>query len=75
MTEKSLKDFVALFGIEPKEVKTIGLNIRLTGRKSRHVPPSELDRIMIYSHANTTGIGKSHISLAEARGRIRIFQK
>ena len=73
-SEKSLKEFVSLFGIEPAEIKTIGLNIRLTGRKKRHIPAFELDKIMIYSHANATGIGKSRVSLGEAKAKIKAFQ-
>lgn len=73
-SEKSLQDFVKFFGIEPMEVKTIGLNIRLVGKKTRHVSFDELDQIMIYSHANAHGIGDPSMSLAEAREKIKIFQ-
>ena len=73
-SEKTLQDFVKLFGIEPSEVKTIGLNIRLVGRKTRHVSFDELDKIMIYSHANAHGIGSPSMSLAMAREKIKIFQ-
>ena len=73
-SEKSLKDFVEQFGIRPLEVKTMGLNIRLVGEKERHVSVEELDKIMIYSHANKTGIGKPYLSLKEVRERIKTFQ-
>ena len=73
-SEKSLKSFVEQFGIRPIEVKTAGLNIRLVGEKERHVSVEELDKIMIYSHANKTGIGKSHLSFKEVREKIKTFQ-
>ena len=72
--EKTLKEFVALFGIEPAEVETKGLNIRLIGEKRCHVLLEELDKVMIYSHANATGIGQARLALKQAREKIRIFQ-
>jgi hypothetical protein len=72
--EKSLQEFVKLFGIEPLEVKRVGLNIRLVGKKMRHVSVDELNKVMIYSHPNAHGIGKPSVSLGEAKERIRIFQ-
>ncbi len=73
-SEKTLKEFVSLFGIEPVECATKGLNIRLIGEKRRHVSLDKLDKIMIYSHANTTGKGKGSLSLKDVREQIRIFQ-
>ena len=73
-SEKTLHDFVAIFGVEPLEVKRTGLNIRLVGEKKRHVTKEELDKMMIYSHANATGIGEAYMSLGKAREKIRIFQ-
>ena len=73
-SEKTLSDFVKLFGIEPIEVKTKGLNIRFVGEKQRHVSLEELDKVMIYSHANAHGIGEPHLSFAQARENIRKFQ-
>ena len=74
-SERSLKHFVEQFGIRPLEVKTIGLNIRFVGEKERHVSVEELDKIMIYSHANKTGVGKAALSFKEAREKIKVFQK
>lgn len=74
-SEKTLQDFAGLFGIEATEVKRTGLNIRLTGKKTRHVSSSELDKIMIYSHANAHGIGQPFISVAQAKKSIQEFQK
>lgn len=73
-SEKTLQDFVKVFGIQPLEVKRTGLNIRLVGEKKRHATKEELDKIMIYSHANATGIGEAHMSLAKAREKIKEFQ-
>ena len=73
-SEGSLKSFVRLFGIEPLSVEKRGLNLRLAGRKIRHVPMNELDCVQIYSHANAHGIGQAHLSLGFVRGRIGEFQ-
>ena len=70
---QTLQDFVKLFGIEPVEVQTKGLNIRLTGEKKEHVT-KQLGQIMIYSHANATGIGEAHMSVERAREKIKVFQ-
>ncbi len=73
-SEESLKDFVKSFGIKPLTLKSEGLNMRLVGQKERHVSPEELDKIMIYSHPNNTGIGESHLSLGFVREKIKNFQ-
>ena len=73
--ERTLKDFVKLFGIESMDIKRIGLNLRLVGRKIRHVTYDELDHLMIYSHANKFGKGKDHVSLRVIREKIKEFQK
>lgn len=72
-SQKSLKDFVKLFGIAPTHVETIGLNLRLSGLKIRHVTYAEIDDIPIYSHANKTGRGRAYVSLGFARQRIKEF--
>lgn len=74
-SEGSLKDFVKLFGIEPLEVKRVGLNLRLVGKKHKHTAIEDLDPIMIYAHANKTGQGKAFMPVAEAREKIKIFQE
>jgi hypothetical protein len=74
-SEESLKEFVKQFGIETVSVQTNGLNIRLVGKKVRHVPREELDMIMIHSHANQFGPGPADVTLGFARQRIEEFQK
>ena len=74
-SERSLSDFIRHFGITPSAFKTQGLNIRLVGQKERHVSVDELDKIMIYSHANKTGQGKAFMPLSETRAKIKIFQQ
>ena len=74
-SEKSLQDFVRLFGIEPVEVKTVGLNIRLVGKKVKHLSEEELDRLQIYSHANDHGVGDAYVSLQKARQSMKVFQE
>ena len=73
-SEKSLQGFVKMFGMEPIMLERKGLNIRLTAEKKRHIPIEELDKIMIYSHANATGIGEASIPLSKAREKIKVFQ-
>ncbi len=72
---KTLQEFVSHFGIEPVEVKTVGLNIRLVGIKRRHVTQEELDKIEIYAHANKFGNGQPFVPLGVARKKIEEFQK
>ncbi len=74
-SQKTLKEFVGPFGIEPTHVRRIGLNIRLEGVKRRHVTISELDNIQIYSHANKCGNGQATVSLRIAREAIKKFQE
>ncbi len=74
-SDKTLKEFVTLFGFEVQDIKTGGLNIRLVAKKVRHVDSLEIEKIMIYSHANRTGIGKPGMTVGEAREKIKIFQK
>ena len=74
-SEKTLKEFVSLFGFKAKELQTKGLNIRLVARKTRHIAAFEIDKIMIYSHANRTGQGKAEMPAGEAREKIRKFQQ
>ncbi len=73
-SEKTLVEFVRLFGIEPVEVKKSGFNIRLVGEKKRNVPLKEIEKIEIYSHANRCGNGKSSVLLSFAREKIQEFQ-
>ena len=73
-SEQSLKEFVKLLGIEPISVDTQGLNIRLVGKKKRHVPQEELDQIQIHSHANKFGPGPDRVTLGFARKKIKEFE-
>ena len=74
-SEKTLKEFVSLFGMDPQDVKTKGLNIRLVAKKTRHIDALESDKIMIYSHANDHGIGNAYMSVEKAKEKIRVFQR
>ena len=73
-SEESLKDFVAHFGIAAFSIEKKGLNLRLIGEKKQHVSLEELNRIEIYSHANSTGIGQSRLPLGLIRQKIRDFR-
>lgn len=74
-SEKTLKEFVQLFGIEPVKIERPGLNLRLTGEKKRHVSQEELAELSIYAHANQFGGANPRVSLAVARQKIREFQQ
>ncbi len=74
-SQKTLKEFVSLFGIETANIRRVGLNIRLEGVKRRHVTLNDLDNIMIYSHANKFGNGQEKVTLKFAREAIRRFQE
>jgi hypothetical protein len=74
-SEKSLQEFVKVFGIEPLKVKTVGLNIRLLGEKKRHVSQEELDKVEIYSHANAHGTGDPTMSLKLTMEKVEAFRK
>jgi len=74
-SEQSLKEFVGHFGIRTQEIHPVGLNIRLTGIKERHVTKEEVDKIAIYSHANKTGKGKAYLPFGFVRPKIEIFKK
>ena len=74
-SEVSLQQFVRLFGIEPTSIEKKGLNLRLTGKKIKHVPQDVLDFLEIYSHANATGNGRPLLPLGTAREKIKIFQE
>ena len=74
-SEKSLQEFVKVFGIDPVKVERIGLNLRLTGLKIRHVTQSELDHLTIHSHANQFCGGQGDVTVGFAREKIKEFQK
>ena len=74
-SQKTLKEFVSVFGIELRDVRRVGLNIRLEGVKRRHVTMPELDNVQIYSHANKFGKGQATVSLKFAREAIGRFQE
>lgn len=73
-SQKSLKEFIKKFGIEPVEVKTEGLNITFTGIKKRHVTKEEIESLKVYAVANAHGIGQPELPLGYIRERIEIFQ-
>jgi len=73
-SEKTLKDFVALFGIKVVSLEKRGLNLSLKGEKIRHVPTEEIDQILVYSHANATGQGQASLPLRIIREKIKIYQ-
>lgn len=74
-SQKTLKEFVSVFGIETVDIRRTGLNIRLEGIKRRHVSTDGLDNIMIYSHANRFGKGQERVTLKFAREAIKKFQE
>jgi hypothetical protein len=74
-SDKSLTSFVEVFGIQVDSVEKKGLNLRLKGRKIKHVRWTELDEIKIPSHANRCGNGKPEVTLVFAREKISEFQK
>lgn len=73
-SQKTLPAFVQLFGIEPVNIETKGLNLCLVGEKKRHVTHEELDQTKIYSHANQFGNGSGDVSVGFAREKIKEFQ-
>ena len=74
-SEKTLVEFVSLFGIEPLEIKKSGFNIRLVAEKKRNVSLEEIEKHEIYSHANKCGQGKDSVPFSFARKKIEEFQK
>jgi len=74
-SQKTIVEFVNLFGIEVLQLETKGLNIRLVGEKKRHVFLEELDKVEIYSHANRFGEGKENVAFGFVREQIEAFEK
>ncbi|MBI3601329.1 MAG: hypothetical protein HY209_00300 [Candidatus Omnitrophica bacterium] len=74
-SQKSLTAFLGQFGIEPVEVKTIGLNIHFVGRKLKHVSTRDMDQWKIYSHNNKFGAPRHYLTFAEVKAKINEFQK
>ena len=74
-SQKTLREFVSVFGIETANIRRVGLNIRLEGIKRRHVTLNELDNVTIYSHANKFGNGQERVTLKFARDAIQRFQE
>lgn len=72
---ETLKQFVQTFGIEPIIVEKKGLNIRLVGKKIKHVAWKDLENLEIYAHANATGDGKPSMTLKEAKEKIKVYQE
>ena len=73
--EESLREFVQIFGIETVLLEKKGLNLRLIGEKTRHVPLNEINQVKIHSFNNRFGSQKPcDISVAFIRERIRAFQ-
>ena len=74
-SDKTLPDFIRLFGIEPLKMEKTGLNLRLYAEKKRHVNFKELENFKIYSPANQCGIGEPFVTVGFAEKTIRAFQK
>ena len=74
-SQKTLVEFVKLFGIEPVTIETKGLNVYFIGKKRRHVTFKKLDQIEIASHANKCGNGLDRVSVGFAREKIKELQK
>ena len=74
-SKKTLQEFVEFFGIDVVEIKEVGLNLRLTGKKLKHISHDELDRIRIHSHANKFGNGQADVDLGFVRQRIKSFEE
>ncbi|MDP8212051.1 MAG: hypothetical protein P9X22_02010 [Candidatus Zapsychrus exili] len=74
-SKKTLIDFVTTFGIEPQEVQTKGLNIRLIGKKVKHLEFDDIKDIKIYSHANKFGTGCEYVTLGYVEEKIRSFKE
>lgn len=66
-SEKTLKEFLEIFGIGKIGIKKEGLGMMATGQKVRHVPYQELQDIKIYSPNNAHGDGKVFMTLEEIR--------
>jgi hypothetical protein len=73
-SERTLVQFVGQFGIKTEKVEEAGLNLRLYGRKSRHMTWSELDQLLIPSHANRCGDGEQSVTLGFTRQKIQEFK-
>lgn len=73
--DKTLKEFVSLFGIEPVALEFPGLNLRMTGIKRKHVRLEDLGDLKIRSHANKCGRGEEFVSLKSACEKIESFRK
>ena len=52
---ESLADFIEPFGLTTLECKAVGLNIRLTAVKIKHVNQQQIDSLIIHSHNNKFG--------------------
>jgi len=74
-SKESLEAFVKIFGIESIRIEMNGLVLRLIGRKIQHVTQDQIDSFEIYSSANDCGVGKSRMSVREAREKMKIFYK
>ena len=72
-SKDSLAKFVGQFGIRPEAIEETGLNLRLTGVKTRHVLQEELDSTKIHSHANQFGAGHGDVTVGFAREKIKEF--
>ena len=72
-SQKSLKSFIEVFGIQYRSIETKGLNIYYVGEKTKHVNFSDIENVQIYSHANKCGEGKEFVSLGEVKDKIGVF--
>jgi SAM-dependent methyltransferase len=74
-SDKTLREFVGLFGVKTQSLELKGLNLCLTGLKEKHVEWKDLDQLPVPSHANKFGEGNASVSLGFSRGKIKEFQQ
>ena len=70
-SERSLREFAALFGSEAEGVVKESLYIRMTGRKVRHVTAREAGGFRVYSSANAAVAKKPSLSVEEIREKVK----
>ena len=74
-SQASLKAFAGQFGIETLEIKTKGLNIHFLGRKTKHIPATQMAEWEIYSHNNKSSLDGRQLTLDQVKVKIHEFQK
>ena len=74
-SEKTLKEFVELYGIDVISLKKENLNLKLVGEKHRHITADQLKNVEIYSHANKCGDKKAFVPLSFVEKKIREYKE